>query len=423
MNTDTALEHCRHLIQVALGWGDPSSWTNEDFDDLSERIFQKTSVRLSVSTLKRIWGKVKYDHSPTTATLNTLARYAGFESWRDFLQHNASATHAAGPPPPADKPAPRRPILAPLIIATIALAALLSLLSARLHPTGTALSVRFESRRTSDGLPNSVVFDYDATPLHPHEVMIQQSWDIRRREKVDPNGKQHTSIYYYPGYFAAKLVVDGEIMKESPVFITTKGWKGIVGRPSLPVYLSTKDIAADSGLLGVTTATLSAITGSAVFSDTWVTFADVRAFPDIHGTRFILATTVKNTSTVEQCLCRNIRITLLGTISAIVVPLSDKGCIASLGILTGSSAVNGKDHDLSAFGCDFSSWQRIVCSEEDHVLKIAVNGQPAFSMPNAQSIGDIVGLRIAFEGTGAIREAMLQGSGQPINLLSDTPYR
>ena len=432
MSNDTGLEECRRLIQTSLGWGDATSWTNEDFDNLSDRIFEKTSVRLSVSTLKRIWGKVKYDHSPTTATLNALARYAGFENWRACLasQGPTGSPHlptngllplaAASHPPTA--PA-RRKFLTPLVIGTIALTALLSLLSARFHPPAAIPALRFDSRQTSEDLPNSVVFDYDATPLNPHEVMIQQNWDIRRRERVDPNGKQHTSIYYYPGYFNAKLVVDGEIRKESDVFIKTKGWKGIVGHSPLPIYLSAQEIKADSGHLGIDAATLAAKTGSNIFTDTWVTFANVRPFPGISSDHFTLTTTLRNTSTVEQCLCRNVRITLLGTIGAIVIPLSDKGCIASLSLLTGSGAIQGKDHDLSAFGCDFTNWQRITCTEAEHTMKITIGDHPVYTIPNVNSIGDIVGLRIVFEGTGLIREAVLQGNTQPLSLLSGTPYR
>src|ERR1700754_1498394 len=82
MKNDSALQQCRLLIESSLGWGDAASWTNEDFNTLSESIFDKTGVRLSVSTLKRVWGKVKYDSTPTMATLNALAQYAGFEGWR-----------------------------------------------------------------------------------------------------------------------------------------------------------------------------------------------------------------------------------------------------------------------------------------------------------------------------------------------------
>jgi len=427
MNTGTSLDQCKHLIESSLSWGDPASWSNEDFDDLSERIFQKTAVRLSVSTLKRIWGKVKYDHSPTTATLNAIARFAGFDGWRHFQQQNPGVAPAAPASIPLPQSAPRRRhrgFLAPLIIGTTALAALLSLLSARfIHITGPTPALRFESRSTSDDLPNSVVFDYDATPLHPKDVMIQQNWDIRRREKVNPNGDKHTSIYYYPGYFMAKLVVDGEIRKESEVFITTKGWKGIVGHNPLPIYLSPEESKDDSGHLGITARALAEKTGSMVFSDTWTTFANVRAFPDLSGEHFTFSTTLRNTSTVEQCLCRNVRITILGKQSAIIIPLSDKGCIASLNVLTGFNALSGKDHDLSAFGCDFNNWQHIVCTEDNHLLTIIVNGRQALTVPNALPIGDIVGVRILFEGTGAIREAVLHGAGAPIDLLSGSPYK
>src|ERR1700753_32213 len=152
MNNEAGLERCRHLIEASLNWGDPASWTNEDFEELSDRIFEKTEVRLSVSTFKRIWGKVKYEHSPTTATLNALARYAGFESWRAFISQAPPKVETVSTPPP---PARRRRILAPIVISTVAVAGLLALLSARLiHvPMATANApVRFESRRTSDEL-------------------------------------------------------------------------------------------------------------------------------------------------------------------------------------------------------------------------------------------------------------------------------
>src|SRR6266481_242088 len=79
---------CRKLIEQSLNWGDGSIWSNDDFEQLSEKIFDKTKVKLSVSTLKRIWGKVRYENFPTTATLNALTGFLGYESWRDFKQKN-----------------------------------------------------------------------------------------------------------------------------------------------------------------------------------------------------------------------------------------------------------------------------------------------------------------------------------------------
>ena len=438
MTQEAAIEQCRILIGNSLGWGDPAFWTNEDFDTLSERIFDKTGVRLSVSTLKRVWGKVKYDSSPNIATLNALARYAGFEGWRAVkaaasaddgkslapadakgIVQNSQPPTISHPPTAPPQPAPRRRSTTPIIIATIALVALLSLLSARLiHSDIATTPLRFEARRTSDQLPNSVVFDYDASSLHPHSVVIQQSWDTRRRDSVAPDGIQHTSIYYYPGYFRAKLIVDGEIKKQADVFIPSKGWKGIIRREPLPVYLRPAEIKQDSGWLGISATTLREATGSGIFSNCWVDFANVREFPGITGDHFTLETTVRNTSTVEECLCRKVQITLMGKLSAIIISLCDKGCIADIGLLYGFTGISGRDHDLSAFGCDFPQWQQLKCREADHHFEIQLNGRTIFVRDQVRSIGDIMGVSVAFEGTGEVKDLHLQGRGENLNVLA-----
>ncbi|HEY4108375.1 hypothetical protein [Puia sp.] len=439
MDNASGLEQCKRLIEASLGWGDSSSWTNEDFETLSDRIAEKVSVRLSVSTLKRIWGKVKYDSSPTMATLNALARYAGFEGWRDLLapppQHPIVQPPTVQPPtvqpptvqppatqpptePPPTPPRRQRSFITPMIIITLAIAALLSFISARIiHKPSNPGSLRFDHHLTSEALPNSVVFDYDATALNPQKVTIQQSWDPSRREKVDPNGKEHTSIYYFPGFFRAKLIVDGEIKKESDVYIPTKGWKAIIAREPLPVYLSPAETTLDSGRMGIKAATLETKTGSPVFSNRWVSFFDVHEFPGIDGDHFLLRTTFRNTSSVEQSLCRKMQIILMGTENPIVLSFSDKGCISGLTLYTGSRGVNGKDHDLSAFGCDCSQWQQVTCTQENGLLSVLLNGRQIYTVPRNGSIGGIIGLRLAFEGTGEIKEAVLKGRGDPLDLL------
>ena len=89
MNTSQLLQHCCALIEQKLDWGSSEHWQNQDFDTLSTRIFDETQVVLSVSTLKRVWGKVKYDSLPSVTTLNTLAVFAGYENWRAFRQQVA----------------------------------------------------------------------------------------------------------------------------------------------------------------------------------------------------------------------------------------------------------------------------------------------------------------------------------------------
>lgn len=282
--------------------------------------------------------------------------------------------------------------------------------------TAGASGVSFAAKQASDDLPNSVVFRYDVSMLHPEKLMIQQSWDTTRREEIDPGSKEHTSLYYYPGFFTARLIADGQTMKMTDVFIRTRGWKGIIEKEPLPVYLKDDEIK-DRGGLQILAATLQQKTGSMLFNGAWVEFDNVRDFGDISADNFTFATTLRNTATVEQCLCRGVKVFILGTSSAIIIPLADKGCISGLNLLTGSEFIRGKDHDLSAFGCDFRQLQQLECAVKDHRLKIRLNKTQILDVAEPRSIGKIIGVRVAFEGTGEIREMRLDGGGKGFDLM------
>ena len=58
-----------------------------DFDALSAAIQQSISETLSSSTLKRVFGYVKYDAEPSATTLSILSRYVGYAGWSDFCRN------------------------------------------------------------------------------------------------------------------------------------------------------------------------------------------------------------------------------------------------------------------------------------------------------------------------------------------------
>lgn len=62
--------------------------TSSDFECLSAEIMSKTKQHLSVSSLKRIWGYVKYDNIPRESTLDVLSKYIGHSGYFDFCNSN-----------------------------------------------------------------------------------------------------------------------------------------------------------------------------------------------------------------------------------------------------------------------------------------------------------------------------------------------
>ena len=71
-------------IEEQLGWGSGSDWSNKDFEELSDRIFDSTKKRLSVTTLKRIWGRAEMVANPSSATLDILSEFIGYKNWREW---------------------------------------------------------------------------------------------------------------------------------------------------------------------------------------------------------------------------------------------------------------------------------------------------------------------------------------------------
>ncbi|MDN5286630.1 MAG: hypothetical protein JWR38_2904 [Mucilaginibacter sp.] len=408
----------RELLEKSLGWESSDTWSEYDFEKLSEIMFSKTNARLSLSTLKRLWGKVQYNSTPTMATLNVLARVLDFEDWRAFrkkMDENNLGNERSAQEKPNSYLSYRRPLLITIsvVCGVLILLVIIKIVNNSVKKTKyDTMKEVFESRVVSEQMPNSVIFNYDASGDPANEIYLQQSWDPKRTEKINKNGKQHTSIYYYPGYFNAKLVGDGQVRKTASVFIRTNGWMGIIDKSPVPVYLNTDSMNLNGGL-GIKMQTFEKLKGSSVLNDSWVHFYNFRYFEGASGHDLDFEVTLRNTSGPEQSSCRKVSVEIVGTENEISIPLSDKGCIATLNLSLGSETIYGKDHDLSAFGCDFNSFQHLSCSIQNNHIKISLNNKVIYSGLIAEDIGKIVGIGIGFEGAGEIKSVKL-GNRQKI---------
>lgn len=83
MEREKALQSLIEISNCNLGFI-PS--TPIEFSELSNTIFMKTKTRLSVSSIKRLWGYVSYTNFPSRSTLNILARFNDFRDWESYVQ-------------------------------------------------------------------------------------------------------------------------------------------------------------------------------------------------------------------------------------------------------------------------------------------------------------------------------------------------
>src|SRR6201996_3802004 len=352
------IEKTKKLFEVATGWGDSSDWTNQDFVVLSEKIQEKTGVALSHVTLKRVWGKVKYDSLPNTHTLNTLVQFLGYESWRDFASKNGngSSPKVVEPivnPIEATRPEPVKKtikehtdrywkltllIAGPIVLVTAILFIFVSADKKVINDT----DYKFSSRKiVTEGLPNSVVFNYDAHKAPYDSVIIQQSWDKHLQVHVSKNDHQHTSIYYYPDYYKAKLIVGNKIVSMHRLLIKTKGWLPIVAQSPVPIYYDDKDAMVD-GKMALPIEKIQARNVKMQPEPPMVNYTNVRDFGPIYSDDFTFESSVRNDYREGAAICQLSKIYILCEGTAIAIPLCNKGCISSLDMMFTNFWTSGK---------------------------------------------------------------------------------
>ncbi len=392
------IARCRDLIEEKLGWGKSTDWQNQDFDKLSEKIFAETNVLLSSSTLKRIWGKVKYESSPNLSTLNALAQFAGYQNWRVFI--------SAGDAVPDEKkniPRKKVPQKYLFIAGLLLLSIFIAFWSFKKRPKRLEFEkLSFTSKPVTLGLPNTVVFQYDASHSNADSVFIQQSWDSRRRFKVAKELHEYTSTYYYPGYYRAKLILDDSIVKEHDVYIETEGWVGIIEKSPVPVYLS-KTLFQNQHALGISEKELLEQTIDLQKEPPLVSLIKVDKTINTPSEHLALTVQLQNTYDKSNGICRQTSIHLFGTTGVIDIPLCNIGCVGEIGLMIGMQYISGKTRDLSSFGVDFSKEATVYCETGNSSINISINNKMVYHGDFKQGIGRIVGAKITFRGTGMVR--------------------
>ena len=406
-NEKQQIEKCLQLLEGKLGWGPGLAWQNQEFEALSAAIFKETNVSLSVSTLKRLWGKIRYEGTPNIATLNALAQFVGYQNWRAFAANGFAPTSNGVSSVKEKKPfVLSKSAKGILVIVVAGLAAFLFLYFQSRPKRLKYENISFSSMPVANTVPNSVVFNYNAKDSNADSVFIQQDWDPMRRFRVDKDLSTYTSTYYFPGHYTAKLILDTTVVAEHDLFIESNGWLATISRRPIPVY-ATEDKILKDGIVSINNEFFAEQKIDLEKEKLWTSYLRVVKEEVVADSAFQMDATIRSTFAQGDAVCQFAEVTLLGTSGAILIPLSIKGCVGELYLLV-DKPVSGKTHDLSAFGVDFSDWVTVRCRVENKKISIWVNDALAFEDDYIVGMGDVVGTQINFIGTGAVKSFQLK---------------
>lgn len=419
-------------IEIRLNWGESIHWSNYDFEKLNQLIFEKTSVTLSISTLKRFFGKINSQSAPSLTTLNTLAQFLDYADWRAFIasvaKEKGNIDKEIAEKKSVEKdvveniPAKRShvsflkyasPLIAVLVIGIFAF----YYFSKKRDYNPKDFSF-FVNKILNAGVPNSVVFNYDAAKAKEGDsVFIAQTWDTRRKVLVNKNDKHYSAIYYYPGYFKAKLMIGNEIIREHDIQIKTDGWLGLVEADwdKVPLYFE-KDEIVQGKAIAVDEALLNKHKVSFVPNAPKTCFFNQRNFGNITIDNFTFETQLKSNFFTGASACQRVQVLLQTKDDMLVVPLASKGCVGDISLYAYGLKASSKTDDLSGFGADLNEWTTLRIECKNHMMIFFVNGKKAYAVKLANKPSPIVGFEFRFEGCGAMRNTWIEGQAGKVEL-------
>ncbi|ASU34668.1 hypothetical protein [Mucilaginibacter xinganensis] len=404
------------IIEQQLDWGDSSAWQSRDFEILSQLIYDKTKVSLSESTLRRIWGRVEYKHLPSATTLDTLAQFAGFESWRTFIKQNTDKAPLIKTNILPVKQSEKLGINVTYLILTVVLIAtgvVSFFIIKRSDPQINAADYKFSSQRLTNAIPNSVIFDYNAKNAPDDSVYVQQSWDPHTKTLVDKKMHQHTSVYYEPGFYQAKLLVGKKVVKQHKLIIPTEGWLGLIEDKPVPVYLNTQDFI-EKDMLNLPVAVIKQKNMSMQPKPTYVKYYNVGNFRPVPLNDFNYCAEIKSGYKEGEAACQFAAVALITDSGPIIIPLSIKGCVSELTLFNVDRIISGKTANLSGFGVELSNWVKVSCKSTAKTIRYYVNDKQVFEFQLPANNVKIVGIWFGFQGTGAVRNIELKGQDKTV---------
>ncbi len=391
------LGECLRQVEQKLDWGDSTHWHNAVFQELSEVIATETQTVLSPTTLKRVWGRLRYQNTPSISTLNALAQFIGYKNWRAFKDQNPQQPTREG----TNFAFPRNQviIITSAALLTIAFISFFSLIIPDSTPGNEQYEqVTFSSQPVTHGIPNSVLFEFDLSGISSKQIRIQQFWDPSKTIDLHKEQKQATGIYYYPGYFRSKLIVDDQVIREHDLYIKSDQWLATLDYTPIPKYLV--DSVIHQGIISLPPEMKKEISSSEEPRSS--TFHYVEKFDDLSADNFDFNVTIKNVYREKWAVCQKTSLIILGSKGAMIVPFSIIGCVSDLNVMLNDHYISGKEKDLSALGIDFSEPRNIELMVRDKHVTVKVDGKEVMQETYAESLGKLAGFRLRFLGAAEV---------------------
>lgn len=401
MNENKYMEKCLHEIEDTVQWGKLNDWTGHNFDLLSDEISEKTGIKLSGRTLRRL---VNHKISnPQIATKNALTKFLGYKNWEEFVVQHSNGNNKK-PVIQQQKQFSRFTKFVVQYFWAILLVVILTLSSFFIffYPTIelelNKSRVEFRSNNLVGKAPHTATFFYDVSKIKSSNILVDNNY--YNESSIVPLKKNmhfYSNTFELPDYYAVKIIANGERMSCVRVHVVTDGWEYVAGGKhftELP-----RDSTNDWLYINPVTLKNNSIIGDSVY---YIEYRNIRNFEAI-GDQMTYETRFKNNADLGGIGCFDSKIEVVNLHGRLSFNFLEPGCDQKrLRAEFGDVALSGEFNNLNTFFQDVSYWRVLKIVTKKKNVSVFLDDVQIYSVKYNDPLHQVKGLTFRFKGAGAV---------------------
>ena len=393
------IEKCKRKIEESLNWLPDSQPKQRDFEFLLDLIEQKSKIRLSLSTIKRIWSKENYI-LPQIATLNALANFLDFADWTDFKKNHLLIEKVHGDNN-FTKSRYFKFILIPFILTLLILIGLTLYFFPikNANPLLENISISFDYPK-SKKFPQKVILKYKIRDTSLTDYYIQPYFNQAVTLKLKNNETKVEIPYYFPSNYFIKLISNSNIINTIPITLASDGWMAVIFNQFLEdLYLNKEDLK-NKEILSPSKETFEKYK-SQIDSLFYMGVYFVGGLKPIDGDNFIFETKVRcRKGSVFQPTNTKIGFRYENFNGSF--PLIYEKDISTAECIFEKMVLKNTNNSMRLLICDINEWQALRYEVKDRKFRIYINNTLRFEYEYFTPAGKLLGFNFLFPGLGEI---------------------
>jgi hypothetical protein len=217
-------------IEASSGVGKMNDWRYSQFRALSDEISKVSGIRISHTTLIRIFKNDELQNIPQLSTLKALALYLGYQSWEDFLQKTNKRDQIE-----KEKILPKKKLQAfwPYFLGMLIICFLFIMFYFANKPIYED-TIYLELISKNPAFPQVLSFSYKVPDKGYYFSLIPKSFlpYIKLHEQKDVLLSEKDTLVNYkvtmPEHFLAIITKNDEVVFQKEISFKTEGWLGIL---------------------------------------------------------------------------------------------------------------------------------------------------------------------------------------------------